>query len=107
MTSKKSSLVLLSLLIFLLGAAATARADVKLHRLFSDNMVLQQGMAVPVWGWADDGETVTVEFRGQKVKATAKDGQWKVQLKKLKAGGPDTLTVRGKNTITLNNVLVG
>jgi sialate O-acetylesterase len=84
-----------------------ARADVRLPNLFSDNMVLQQGMKVTVWGWADDGEEVTVTFRGQKVKTVAKDGQWMVQLKKLKAGGPDTLIVAGKNSITLNNVLVG
>jgi sialate O-acetylesterase len=107
MTSKKSSRVLLSLVIFLLGAAVTARADVQLHRLFSDNMVLQQGVAVPVWGLAAEGETVTVEFRNQKVKTTAKDGRWMVRLKKLKPGGPDVLTVAGKNTLSVKNVLVG
>jgi sialate O-acetylesterase len=94
--------------IVLLGCLATAaRADVKLHGLFSDNMVLQRSTAVPVWGWADEGEKVTVEFRGQKASATAKNGKWMVRLKKLKAGGPDELRVSGKNTITLQNVLVG
>src|SRR5687767_7688612 len=93
----------------LAGCAFTfaADADVKLHGLFSDNMVLQRNAAVPVWGWADDGEKVTVEFRGQKISTTAKDGKWMVRLKKLKAGGPDELRVTGRNTIALKNVLVG
>ncbi len=70
-------------------------------------MVLQQGTRVHVWGWADDGEKVTVTFRGQKFSTTAKDGKWMVELKKLKAGGPDVLTVTGKNSVELNDVLVG
>src|ERR1700679_1354814 len=78
------SLILATLLI---GGIAVARADVKLPTLFTDNMVLQQGMKVTVWGWADEGETVTVTFRGQKVTTTAHNGAWMVTLKKLKAGG--------------------
>src|SRR5712692_9303047 len=85
------------LCLVLMLAAGAARADVKLHSLFSDNMVLQRGAAVPIWGWAGEGEEVTVQFRDQKVTTTAKGGQWMVQLKKLKAGGPDELTVTGKN----------
>ena len=84
-----------------------ARADVRLPNLFSENMVLQQGMRVAIWGWADDGEVVTVTFRGQTVKTTAHNGKWTVRLAKLKAGGPDTLTVEGKNRITIANVYVG
>ena len=89
------------------GYASSARAEVRLPALFSDNAVLQQGMRVPIWGWADEGEEVTVSFRGQKAKAKAKDGKWMVKLNNLKAGGPDTLTVSGKNTIALKNVVVG
>jgi len=84
-----------------------ARAEVKLHSLFTDHMVLQRGAAVPIWGWADEGERVTVEFRGKKVSTTAKGGAWMVKLGKLKAGGPDELKVTGKNSITLRDVLVG
>ena len=87
--------------------AYIARADVKLHGLFSDNMVLQQGSAVPIWGWADEGEQVTVQFRDQKVTGITKNGQWMVRLKGLKPGGPDKLKVSGKNSLTLENVLVG
>ncbi len=97
-------LFLLSIALF---AANAARADVKLPALVSDGMVLQQGINVPLWGWADEGESVTVEFQGQKVSTTAKDGKWMVRLKPLKAGGPFTLTVSGKNRIELKNVLIG
>jgi sialate O-acetylesterase len=89
------------------ASAASLQAEVKLPALFSDNMVLQREMAVPVWGWADHGEVVTVEFRGQRSSTVARDGKWQVRLPKLQAGGPDTLTVSGKNKVELQNVLVG
>src|SRR5947209_14508122 len=84
-----------------------ARADVKLPGLFSDHMVLQQGMRLLIWGWADDGEKVTVTFRGKTVSATARNGKWMVKLPSQKAGGPDTLTVEGKNKIDVRDVVVG
>ncbi len=90
-----------------LHLTAALHADVKLPGIFSDNMVLQQSAPVPVWGWAEEGESVTVEFRGDRVRTTAKGGKWTVKLSELKAGGPDTLTVSGKNRIELKNVLVG
>jgi sialate O-acetylesterase len=88
-------------------AVSNTRADVKLHGLFTDNMVLQRDSTAPVWGWADDGEQVTVEFRGKKVSTSARGGTWMVKLGKLKAGGPEELKVTGKNSVTLRNVLVG
>jgi sialate O-acetylesterase len=92
---------------FFLGAADLGLAEVTLHGLFSDIMVLQRNARVPIWGWADEGEEVTVQFRGETVKTITKDGHWMVHLKRLKAGGPDELKVSGKNAITLKNVLVG
>lgn len=86
---------------------AQVKADVKLPSIFTDNMVLQQGMNVPIWGWADEGETVTVQFREQRVVAKAVNGKWSVKLKPLKAGGPDEFVVYGRNRIQLRNVLVG
>jgi sialate O-acetylesterase len=85
----------------------TSRADVRLPNIFGNNMVLQQGMPVPIWGWADEGESVTVEFQGQKVSTQAVGGKWQVRLHKMRAGGPDVLTVSGKNQIRFDNVLVG
>ncbi len=88
--------------------ALSAQADVKLPVIFSDHMVLQRDQKVPVWGWADDGEKVTVEFAGQKVETTAKDGKWSVALAALKASSTGTkFTVSGKNKVEFNDVLVG
>jgi len=86
---------------------ATASAAVKPNALFTDNMVLQQGKKVPVWGTADAGEAVTVRIQQQQAAATAKEGKWIVWLKPMKAGGPFELTIKGQNTITLKNVMVG
>jgi sialate O-acetylesterase len=87
---------------------SSALADVKLPALFADHMVLQRDMKVPVWGWAEAGEKVTVSFGDQTKTATAdKDGKWTVRLDELKAGGPYTLTVKGANTLEVKDVLVG
>lgn len=96
----------------LLLAVFTAQAEVRLHNLFSDNMVLQQGTSVPVWGWADDGEKVTVEFGDEKASTTAKNGRWMVKLKNLEPGKPGTLKVystrNGQTTLLQReNVVVG
>lgn len=89
-------------------AAGPASANVKLPSLISNNMVLQQGQPVAIWGTADPGEEVTVSFDGEKrVTTTASSGRWKVELGPLRAGGPWDMKVAGKNTITIRNVLVG
>jgi sialate O-acetylesterase len=94
------------LLSFTLAGSATA--DVKLHNLFSDGAVLQQGMVVPVWGTARDGEKVTVEALGQKAVTVAREGKWAVHLRPLKANtNPFTMTVRGDNTLEVKDLLVG
>jgi sialate O-acetylesterase len=99
-------MLITGLLAWLLAAPA-ARAEVKLHGLFTENMVLQQGTKVPVWGTADADEKVTVRIQGQEVSTTARDGKWQVTLENLKAGGPFDFTVRASNTIHFKNVLVG
>ena len=83
--------------------------DVSVTHEFSNNMVLQREMPVPVWGTADAGENVTVAFAGQKVNGKAdSDGKWMVKLKPLKTSvDPRTMTIKGKNTLTFENVLVG
>jgi sialate O-acetylesterase len=84
-----------------------AKADVVINPLFSDNAVLQQGVAVPVWGTAADGEQITIEFDGQRLQAIANGGNWMVKLKPLKAGGPFDMTIKGNNSFILHNILVG
>ncbi|MCE9533543.1 MAG: sialate O-acetylesterase [Planctomycetes bacterium] len=90
------------------GAASTTRADVKLPPVLGSHMVLQREMLVPIWGTAAPGEKITVKFRDQtKTTEAEKDGKWSLKLDVLKAGGPDKLTVEGKNKIELDDVLVG
>lgn len=92
----------------LLSVTLSGRADFKVAPVFSDNMVLQQGQPLPVWGWGDDGEVVTVKFRGQKASATAHNGKWSLRLRSVKAGGPFEFTVSSKSgTVKFTNVLVG
>jgi len=85
-----------------------ARAEVKLPPAFSDHMVLQQEMRVPVWGTAAPGEKVAVALCGQTQTAAAdKDGKWALTLEPLKAGGPHEMVVSGTNTVTIQDVLIG
>lgn len=85
------------------------QAAVRLPAIISDHMVLQAGGTAAVWGWADPGEQVTVSVAGQSKSATAgADGKWRVQLDKLDPSSqPQTLTVAGTNTLTVNDVLIG
>ena len=89
--------------------ASAARADVKLPAIFGDHMVLQQGVNLPVWGWAGAGEKVTVSLGGQTAEAVAgADGKWRVNLPPLKGTDESIeLKVVGKNTIIFKDVLVG
>jgi len=85
-----------------------ANANVILPRLFSDNMVLQREMRVPVWGRADAGEKITVELGGHIAETTTNaGGRWKLYLGPLDAGGPFEMKVSGKNVVIIKNILVG
>jgi sialate O-acetylesterase len=97
------------LILALLLPAAAARAAVKLPAIFGDHMVLQEQATLPVWGWAEPGERIAVAFGGQKAEGiTASDGEWRVDLPALPAGTPPgTLTISGKSTVTLRDVLAG
>jgi sialate O-acetylesterase len=90
-------------------AASTALADVVPASLFTDHMVLQREKPVAVWGTADAGEKVIVTFAGQTKETVASDaGKWSVTLDALKMSKDGaTLTITGKNTVTLSDVLVG
>lgn len=92
---------------FIVLAPVASPADVHPHPLFSDGAVLQQEMPVKVWGSAADGEEVTVSIAGQEARTTAQGGTFQVQLPPLKAGGPFELVIKGRNTVTIHNVLVG
>ncbi len=91
--------------------AGSVFAAVRLPEVIGDNMVLQRGIAVPVWGWADPGEKVTVTFADQTKTATADDaGKWMVRLDPLDAATePRTMAVAGAagDPSQLRNILVG
>lgn len=89
-------------------ALAPARAEVKLHGLFSDHAVLQRGIKLPIWGTTDKPDDVTVSLAGQTAKATPAGGKWRVDLQPLVAGGPHVLAVsQGDAKLERQNVLVG
>jgi sialate O-acetylesterase len=93
---------------FLLFFISNAFAEVKMPKIFSSNMVLQQGIEIPVWGWADKSEKVKTEFRGKTYETRAgKDGKWMLKLPPQEYGGPHTLTITGENTIKFENVMIG
>ncbi|MCX6217390.1 sialate O-acetylesterase [Spirosoma sp.] len=90
-------------------AAQTGFADVRLPNVFGSHMVLQRRKPVPVWGWADAGEKVTVTVASQiKTTKAGKDGKWRIVLDPMEAGGPYQLLVKGKkNTVSFDDVLTG
>ncbi len=98
----------LTTILALLILAAPAAADVRLPHVIGSHMVLQRDKPLPIWGWADPGENVTVTLATQSAATEAgPKGEWTVELKPLPAGGPHTLTVKANNTITLKDILVG
>jgi sialate O-acetylesterase len=105
------SRIALSLFLFL---SFNTFAEITLPRIFSSSMVLQRRKPIPVWGWADPGEKVTLVLstvgkntQTKTIKA-GPEGKWMIRLDALEAGGPYELTVKGKkNTISLSDVLIG
>jgi sialate O-acetylesterase len=88
--------------------ALPATAEVRLPKIFTDNMMLQRDLPVRVWGWADPGETVSVTLVGTTAATQADSkGQWSLEVPAIKAGENLDLTVKGNNSLTLKNVIVG
>ena len=93
------------LLAVTLLTVSLADAEISLPQLFQSGMVLQRGKLIPIWGKAAPGELVTVRFNKKQYATTADaHGSWRINLPKMKAGGPYTLTV-GDHVLT--NILVG
>lgn len=106
---KMNPLAVLRVALFAAVSAGGLRAEVTLPAILSDHMVLRRTAKVPVWGRAVPGEAVSVSLNGQTVKARAEaDGKWTTFLNLADSGpGPFEMTVRGTNTLTLSDVLVG
>ena len=77
--------------------AMPATADVRLPKIFTDDMMLQRDLPVRVWGWADADEAVSVTLAGKSAKAKPDaQGQWALELPALKTGEKLEMTVRAK-----------
>lgn len=99
---------LLLLISLSLIVIANAFADVTLPRLLSDGAILQRDKPLTIWGWADEGEKVTVSFAGKEKSTQAVDGKWQVTFPARKTGGPYELVVTGeKNQLKRSNILLG
>jgi sialate O-acetylesterase len=98
-----------TLLLLALSFCQAAWADISLPAILGSNMVLQRGQENPIWGTGEAGENVLVEFDGQKLETRCDaDGKWQVKLAAMEASSaPRTMTISGKNTVTLDNILVG
>jgi sialate O-acetylesterase len=98
------------LIVVMLIIAHTAQANIALPAVLSSNMVLQQQSSVKLWGWGNPGEKVRINPSWNNHLDSAVvtgDGKWLVSVTTPKAGGPYTIEVKGNNTITLTNILIG
>jgi len=85
-------------------------ADIRLPAIIGDNMVLQRGEKVLIWGWADPGEQIiahTSWYRAERRVVAGQDGKWRLKVNVPKAGGPYEMTLTGKNVLTLRNIVPG
>jgi sialate O-acetylesterase len=88
--------------------ACSLHAQITLPQIIRDSMILQRDAKINIWGWASKGEKVSVKFNGKTYRTkTGDDGKWKLQLSPMKAGGPYTMDISGKNEITLHDILIG
>ncbi len=86
----------------------SALAEVRLPKVFSSHMVLQQEKPLIIWGWAQPNETITVQLSSESQQVQANErGEWKATLTAMKAGGPYTLTVSGSSEVRFEDVMVG
>lgn len=94
----------------LFGSLSAAPAEYfALHKVYSDHMVLQRDREIRISGTAEPGGEVSIEFAGEKRTATAgADGVWRALFPAMKAGGPHSMTVSGKNAaLKLEDILIG
>lgn len=94
--------------LILVLSSLCVNGNVKLPALVSDSMVLQRDTKVLIWGWASPGEKVQVKFNKKTISTvTDSEGNWRISLPPMKAGGPYSMEVKGENTILINDILLG
>ena len=93
------------LLLMMLFGSHYLSAKIKLPQLISDRMVLQRDAELKIWGWADEGEKVTVRFQNKYYDSEPDtDGKWSVILPPQNAGGPFVMEI---NEIIIRDILIG
>jgi sialate O-acetylesterase len=97
-----------SVLLLATAGPLPALAEVRLPKIFSDNMMIQRDQPVRVWGWADPGEDIKVIFAGKagQARADAK-GAWAAELPAVHEGDNLEMSVTGRNAVVLKNLIVG
>ena len=101
---------LLIVLLAIFCVSLMTNAEVRLPQLFQSGMVMQRGKPIPIWGWADQREHITIRFQKKSYTTTSDDlGRWRIDLPKMKAGGPYTLEVRGEKQEVreITDILIG
>jgi sialate O-acetylesterase len=82
-----------------------ASANIRLPQLVGDHMVLQRDRNIKIWGWASPGEKISLSFNGREEHTITKpDQSWMIILPAMKAGGPFSMSITGKNKIELNDI---
>ncbi len=103
-----NKLLISFMITFLCSLGLLVQSEIKLPCFINNGMVLQRDLEVPVWGWASAGEKVQLEFKGNTYNTvTGKNGKWNLKLKPSKAGGPYQMIIKGNNSITLKDILIG
>lgn len=102
-------MIRVALLILAVLVPLESAAQLRLARVFSDGMVIQRDVKVPVWGWAPPGSEVEVTFDDEQFEATTgPDSTWTVILPPMLTGGKHVLTVvAGEDRVTVEDVLIG
>ncbi|MCK5136695.1 MAG: 9-O-acetylesterase [Bacteroidales bacterium] len=94
--------------LFIMFTICQVEANVSLPNLFSNNMMFQRNQPIHLWGEADRKERIQIDFLGQTYNTRAgNSGMWSIEIPSTKAGGPFEMTIKGKNIITLSNILIG
>lgn len=97
-----------ALVLAMLFLSSAVFGQIRLPKLIGDGMVLQRDARVRIWGWASDGEKVTIRFLDSTYTTAANsNGDWEVLLSDLKPGGPFAMHIDGTNSITINDIVIG
>lgn len=105
---KSRNILMVSAVIAQAAIAGLGYAEVRLPKIFGDNMVLQRGEAETLWGWSEPGDRIQVEFASARASGVAgPDRRWQVAIQPPSAGGPYTVKIAGRQIVELHNVMAG